>query len=78
MRAPSASFRFRSARAAWCTPAAVDALEASMLAGGATPEIYRYAADHAFFNQARGEVYDAACANAAWERSIAFLRRRLA
>jgi len=62
----------------WCTPAAVDALEASMLAGGATPEIYRYAADHAFFNQARGEVYDAACANAAWERSIAFLRRHLA
>ncbi len=57
----------------WCTPAAVDALEAAMRAKGAMPDLYRYQADHAFFNERRGEVYDAACANQAWSRTLAFL-----
>ena len=61
----------------WCTPAAVDALEAAMRAKGATPELYRYDADHAFFNERRGEVYDAACASLAWERTLAFLAKHL-
>ena len=61
----------------WCTPAAVDALEAAMRAKGATPELYRYDADHAFFNERRGEVYDAICAAQAWERTLAFLARHL-
>lgn len=62
----------------WCTPAAVDALEAAMRARGATPELHRYDADHAFFNERRGEVYDATCAGLAWERSVAFLAKHLA
>ena len=62
----------------WCTPAAVDELEATMHASGTTPELHRYDADHAFFNERRGEVYDAACATLAWERTIAFLARHLA
>ncbi len=62
----------------WCTPAAVDALEAAMRARGATPELHRYDADHAFFNERRGEVYDAACAGLAWDRSVAFLAKHLA
>ena len=62
----------------WCTPAAVDGLEAAMRAKGAMPELYRYAADHAFFNERRGEVYDATCAAQAWERTLAFLARHLA
>lgn len=62
----------------WCTPAAVDALEAAMRARGATPEIYRYDADHAFFNEQRPEVYDAGCAKLAWERSLNFLAKNLA
>ena len=57
----------------WCTPATVDALEAAMRAKGAAPDLYRYQADHAFFNERRGEVYDAACANQAWNRMLAFL-----
>ena len=65
-------------RADWCTPAAVDALDAAMRAKGATPELHRYDADHAFFNERRGEVYDAACAVLAWERTIAFLAKHLA
>ncbi len=66
-----------AARDAWCTPAAVDALEAAMKAAGATPEIFRYDADHAFCNQTRPEVYDAACAALAWERMLPFLTRHL-
>ncbi len=61
----------------WCTPAAADALEAAMKARGNAPEMYRYEAAHAFFNERRPEVYDAACANLAWERMIAFLGKHL-
>ena len=34
-------------------------------------------ADHAFFNDARPEVYDAAAAEDAWARTLAFFRREL-
>ena len=58
----------------WCTPAAVDALETAMR--GSSPEIYRYDAAHAFFNE-RSQAYNVACANQAWERMSNFLERRL-
>lgn len=61
----------------WCTPALVDTLEARLRAAGATAEIHRYAAAHAFFNAERPEVYDAGCAEAAWARSLDFLTRHL-
>jgi len=61
----------------WCTPAAAAALEKRMRAAGAQPELYHYQADHAFFNNARPEVFDAACAQLAWGRSLDFLRRHL-
>jgi carboxymethylenebutenolidase len=60
----------------WCTPAAVDALESAMKAAGATPEIYRYDAAHAFFNE-RSAAYNLASANQAWERMAGFLEKRL-
>lgn len=62
----------------WCTPAAVDALEATLGAAGATYAIHRYDAHHAFFNEARPEVFDAGCAALAWRRSLDFLAERLA
>ena len=62
----------------WCTPNSLDAIEAAMRASGVTPELHRYDADHAFFNERRGEVYDAACAGLAWDRSVAFLAKHLA
>jgi carboxymethylenebutenolidase len=61
----------------WCTPAAADALEAAMKAAGRTPEVFRYDAAHGFFNERRGDVYDAACAQLAWDRMIEFLGRTL-
>ena len=60
----------------WCTPAAVDALESAMKAAGKSPEIYRYDAAHAFFNE-RSAAYNLACANQAWERMAGFLEKRL-
>ncbi len=44
----------------WCTPQMVDALEQAMRTAGANPEIYRYDANHAFFNHSHPEVYSAA------------------
>jgi carboxymethylenebutenolidase len=58
----------------WCTPAAVDQLETAM--HGKSPEIYRYDAAHAFFNE-RSPAYDLACANQAWDRMAAFLKAKL-
>src|SRR5271156_5614835 len=58
----------------WCTPAAVDALETAMT--GSKPQIYRYNAAHAFFNE-RSPAYDFPCANEAWDRMAAFLKAKL-
>jgi carboxymethylenebutenolidase len=60
----------------WCTPAAVNDLEAAMKAAGQSPEIHRYDAAHAFFNE-RSPAYDIAGANLAWERMAGFLERNL-
>src|SRR3954468_23691987 len=48
----------------WCTPDAVDQLEAAMKAAGKSPEIYRYDAAHA--SNERSPAYDVSCANQAW------------
>lgn len=37
----------------------------------------RGVADHAFFNERRGDVYSAACAIQAWERTLGFLARHV-
>ena len=58
----------------WCTPTAVDALETAM--AGKNPDIHRYDAAHAFFNE-RSAAYDVACATQAWDRMAAFLKAKL-
>jgi len=58
----------------WCTPATVDTFEKAL---SRQPEFHRYQAQHAFFNNSRPEVYDAACSQLAWERSLDFFRRTL-
>ena len=64
-------------KADWCTPAAADALEAAMRGAGSTPDIHRYDAAHGFFNERRADVYDANCAQQAWDRMTAFLANHL-
>lgn len=61
----------------WCTPEAVNGLEASLKEGGADFALHRYDAQHAFMNEKRPEVYDEACASQAWARTLEFLRAKL-
>ena len=59
-------------------PAAAGAqLAARIRRAGGQCEEYVYDAGHAFFNDGRPEVYDAACAALAWTRTVEFLRRTL-
>ena len=60
----------------WCTPAAVNDLETAMKGAGFSPEIHRYDAAHAFFNE-RSPAYNLDCANQAWDRMAAFLKAKL-
>ncbi len=60
----------------WCTPAGVDQLETVLKGSAQSPEIYRYDAAHAFFNE-RSPAYHLASANQAWERMTGFLGTRL-
>ncbi len=60
----------------WCTPAAVDELDAALARAGTPYEIHRYEAAHAFANE-RSAAYDVAVANQAWERMLDFLKARL-
>jgi len=61
----------------WCTPAKVNELEAALKESKSQLEFYRYDAQHAFMNEARPEVYNAASAKTAWERTLAFLKKAL-
>ncbi len=61
------------------TPAAAAELEATLTGLGKDVTFHLYpGVDHAFFNDDRPEVYDAEAAELLWERSVAFLRERLA
>jgi len=64
-------------RDGWCTPQAAGTLETALRGAGQQPEIHHYDAEHAFFNQSRPEVFDAASADLAWSRTLDFLRRHL-
>jgi carboxymethylenebutenolidase len=59
-------------------PAAGRALREQVVAAGGQMEIHEYDAGHAFFNDARPQVYHAGAARLAWDRTIAFLTAHLA
>jgi len=61
----------------WCTPAAVDAFETTIKQAGVNHELFRYQAQHGFFNEQRPEVYDMDASNLAWERMLGFLNTHL-
>ncbi|RUO99790.1 dienelactone hydrolase family protein [Hyphomicrobium sp.] len=58
------------------TPENVDAFEAGLKAAAKSFEFYRYDASHAFMNEQR-TVHDRHCAELAWERTSAFLKKHL-
>ena len=61
----------------WITPAKANDFEAALKQSKSQFEIYRYDAQHAFMNEARPGVYDAASAKLAWERTLKFLKNVL-
>ena len=61
----------------WCTPAAVNAFEATLKEAGVQHELFRYEAQHGFFNETRDGVYDANASKLAWERMQGFLTTTL-
>ena len=57
----------------------IQAARAAIEVAGGSVEVFDYpGTEHAFFNDDRPEVYAAAAAATAWERTVAFLRARLA
>jgi carboxymethylenebutenolidase len=62
----------------WITPAKVNDFEAALKQSKSQFEIHRYDAQHAFMNEARHGVYDAASAKLAWDRTLKFLNTSLA
>jgi carboxymethylenebutenolidase len=61
----------------WCTPEAVNDLEAKLKAGGVSHELFRYDAQHGFANETRADVHDAAATREAMARSLTFLKAHL-
>jgi carboxymethylenebutenolidase len=61
----------------WCTPVLVDELEGTLQEHAVPYELYRYDAQHAFFNEQRPEVYSPEAAETAWQRTTTFLERIL-
>ena len=59
-------------------PEAIKALEGDLRAKGKNATFHVYpGTHHAFFNDTRAEVYDAAAARTAWERTLALFRANL-
>jgi carboxymethylenebutenolidase len=70
---------FFAGKDSFVTPQAVKALDAELTRLGKRHEFHTYPeADHAFFNDHRPEVYDAAAAADAWGKLLAFFKRELA
>ena len=60
----------------WCTPEAVDRLEAELGATSIPWEIHRYRAAHGFFNETV-EAYDDDACEQSWARTLDFLAKHL-
>ena len=59
----------------WVTPALAEKAATTMRAGGAPVETHIYDAQHAFCNDTRPDVYDAAAATTAWANATLFARQ---
>ena len=67
-----------AAKDTFVSPAVVAALDQQLTSLAKRHEFRTYPnTDHAFFNDTRSEVYDAAAAKDAWTRTVAFLRNEL-
>lgn len=62
----------------WAKPASAEKIRATLQGHGRSMELFVYDAQHAFVNDTRPEVHDAALAQQAWDRAVAFFRTHLA
>ncbi len=63
----------------WASPEAAAALKKQLKELGKSVEFHQYAGtEHAFFNDTRPEVHNAAASKQSWERTIAFYKKHLA
>lgn len=62
----------------WINPEKVNELQEAARKYNLPVEVVSYDADHAFFNNTRPEVYDAAAAADAWRRVLNLFRKQLA
>ena len=69
---------FYAGKDGFVSPQVVTALDLELTRLGKRHEFHTYPdADHAFFNDERPEVYDAAASADAWEKTLAFFRSNL-
>jgi len=68
---------FAGTRDAWISPKKVSVLKEAAHKYNLPLEVVSYDADHAFFNDTRPEVYNAAAAADAWQRVLKFFREHL-
>lgn len=68
---------FAGTRDAWISPEKVSVLKEAADKYALPIEVVSYDADHAFFNDTRPEVYNAAAAADAWQRVLKFFREHL-
>jgi carboxymethylenebutenolidase len=64
-------------RDGWITPEKVNGLKEAARKHNLPVEVVSYDADHAFFNDTRPEVYNAAAAADAWQRVLELFRKHL-
>lgn len=62
----------------WATVAGAKQIQDALAAQAKVMELHVYDAQHAFCNDQRPEVYDAAAAQLAWQRAVAFVRSHTA
>jgi carboxymethylenebutenolidase len=68
---------FAGTRDAWITPEKVGVLREAARQNSLPVEVVSYDADHAFFNDTRPEVYNAAAAADAWQKVLSLFRKHL-
>eukprot|EP00003_Mantamonas_plastica_P007049 TRINITY_DN1585_c0_g1_i1.p1 TRINITY_DN1585_c0_g1~~TRINITY_DN1585_c0_g1_i1.p1 ORF type:complete len:241 (-),score=59.09 TRINITY_DN1585_c0_g1_i1:45-767(-) len=61
----------------WCSPEKVSELDEKLTKGNVAHTFYTYDAQHAFSNSTREEVYDAKCAQQAYDRTFVFFGENL-
>jgi len=62
----------------WASEAAAKAIQTTLAEHHKPMELFVYDAQHAFCNDRRPEVHDAAAASQAWNRTVAFVRQHTA